>query len=89
MKENVLVGLLAFGVAVSAVAVVYGKYRSRMLFHEARSLEQQLDRLAVEWEQLLIEEHVWADPARIERLARTRLGMVVPKAEEITYLAVH
>ncbi len=88
MRRTFLVGILALGVAVSAVAVIYGKYRSRMLFHQAQTLERQLDRLAVEWEQLLIEEHAWADPARIERLARTRLGMVVPRADEIAYLTV-
>ncbi len=88
MKQTLLVGILALGVAASAVAVIYGKYRSRMLFHRTQTLERRLDRLAVEWEQLLIEEHAWADPARIERLARTRLGMVIPKADEITYLAI-
>ncbi len=87
MKRTLLVGILAVGVTASAVAVIYGKYRSRMLFHRSQILERQLDRLAVEWEQLLIEEHAWADPARIEHLARTRLGMVIPRADEITYLA--
>ncbi|HEB77262.1 MAG TPA: cell division protein FtsL [Methylothermaceae bacterium] len=88
MKQHLLIMVLAVGTAATAVAVIYGKYHSRMLFHQAQSLEQQLDRLAVEWEQLLIEEHAWADPARIEHLARSQLGMVVPRADEITYLTV-
>lgn len=81
------IAVLLVLVSASGVAVVYGKYRSRMLFNEMQSLEQELDALEVEWEQLLIEEHAWADPARIERLARTHLDMVVPGADEILYLA--
>ncbi len=77
---------LSILVTVSAVAVVHSKYRSRLLFNEVQRLQAQLDALEVEWEQLLLEEHAFADPARIERLARTRLQMVVPKADEIAYL---
>lgn len=77
---------LSILVAVSAVMVVHGKYRSRLLFNEVQCLQAQLDAFEVEWEQLLLEEHAWADPARIERLARARLQMVVPKADEIAYL---
>jgi len=79
---------LALLVTATALAVVYGKYRDRMLFNEQRRLERVLDALEVEWEQLLIEEHALADPALIERLARLRLDMVVPRTEEIVYLTV-
>ncbi len=79
---------LALLVTATALAVVYGKYRHRMLFNEQRRLERVLDALEVEWEQLLIEEHALADPALIERLARLRLDMVVPRTEEIVYLTI-
>ncbi len=75
-------------VTTTALAVVYGKYRHRMLVDEQQRLEQTLDAMEVEWEQLLIEEHALADPALIERLARQRLDMVVPSPEEIVYLTV-
>lgn len=86
LKLEWVCAVLTILVAVSAVMVVHGKYQSRLLFNEVQRLQMQLDALEVEWEQLLLEEHAWADPARIERLVRTRLQMVVPKADEIVYL---
>ncbi|MCX8048250.1 MAG: cell division protein FtsL [Methylohalobius sp.] len=83
--EWVCVGLSIL-VAGSAVGVVYGKYQSRLLFNEVQRLQAQLDACEVEWEQLLLEEHAWADLTRIERLAQVRLHMAVPKADEIAYL---
>ncbi|GAB4357774.1 MAG: hypothetical protein Kow0060_11350 [Methylohalobius crimeensis] len=84
-SEGVCIGLLVLA-AVSAVGVVHGKYRARLLFNEVQRFQRQLDDFEMEWEQLLLEEHAWADPARVERLARTRLQMVVPDANEIVYL---
>lgn len=84
--------LVAAGLVVlvtgTALGVVYEKYRSRMLFHQSQRLERKLDASEVEWQQLLIEEHALADPALIERLARTRLNMIVPAPETIVYLSV-
>lgn len=77
---------LAILVAVSAVMVVHGKFRSRLLFNEVQRLKMELDALEVEWKQLLLEEHAFADPARIESLAKSRLQMVVPKTDDIVYL---
>lgn len=77
---------LSILVAASAVMVVHGKYRSRLLFNEIQRLQEQLNAFEVEWEQLLLEEHAFADPARIEHLARTRLQMVIPKTDEIAYM---
>ena len=89
MKQTVvLAGVLGLAVVASALGVIYGKYRSRMSFNQIQRLTQRLDALAVEREQLLLEEHAWADPGRIERLARQRLGMVVPEAETVVYLPV-
>ncbi|BCX88027.1 cell division protein FtsL [Methylomarinovum tepidoasis] len=88
MKLALLTGILGLAVIVSAIGVVYGKYRSRMLFNEIQRLTRRLDALAVEREQLLLEEHVWADPARIEHLAQQRLDMVAPEADAIVYLTV-
>ncbi len=87
-KEVLILMGLVLMVTATALAVVYGKYRSRMLFNEEQHLAHTLDALDVEWQQLLIEEHALADPALIERLARQRLGMVVPKTEAIVYLSV-
>lgn len=78
--------LLLSLVLVSALAVVYTKYRSRMLFAEIQRIEQDLDAYEVEWGQLQLEQKTWAEHSRIERLARTRLGMVLPQRSAIVYI---
>lgn len=78
--------LLLTLVLASALAVVYTKYRSRMLFAEIQRLELELDAYEVEWGQLQLEQNTWAEHSRIERLARTRLGMVLPLREAIIYI---
>lgn len=78
--------LLLTIVVVSSLGVVYTKYRSRMLFAEIQRLEQELDGHEVEWGQLQLEQNTWAEHSRIERLARSRLGMVLPERESIIYI---
>lgn len=72
----------------SALGVVYAKYRSRMLFTEIQNLEQVLEASDVELGQLQLEQNTWAEHSRIERLARTRLGMSLPARESIIYINV-
>ena len=83
MRFLLLLIVLAVG---SALAVVYTKYRSRMLFAEIQRLEQVIDAAEEEFGQLQLEQNTWAEHSRIERLARTRLGMVLPSRESIIYI---
>ncbi len=82
---RVLLVLLVIVVA-SSLGVVYTKYRSRMLFAEIQRLEQELDAYEVEWGQLQLEQNTWAEHSRIERLARTKLGMELPQRELTIYV---
>lgn len=75
--------LLAMAVLISALGVVYSKHHSRKLFEELQSLERVRDGLNVEWGQLQLEQSTWAMPNRIEKIARTRLGMDVPAPDQI------
>ncbi|CAL1240198.1 cell division protein FtsL [Candidatus Methylocalor cossyra] len=70
----------------SALGVVYTKYRTRLLFAEVQRLEQALDAYEEEWGQLQLEQNTWAEHSRIERMARTRLGMVLPTRESTLYI---
>jgi len=72
----------------SALGVIYAKYRSRMLFTEIQGLEQALESYDVELGQLQLEQNTWTEHSRIERLARTRLGMSLPARESIIYITV-
>lgn len=79
--------LILIAVAVlSALAVVYTKYRVRMLFAETQRLEQVLNAADEEWGRLQLEQNTWAEHSRIEKLARTRLGMVLPAREAVIYI---
>ncbi|BBL73545.1 cell division protein FtsL [Methylomagnum ishizawai] len=80
-----LLVLVAVAVA-SALGVVYTKYRSRMLFAEVQRLEQALDAYDEEWGQLQLEQNTFAEHSRIEKMARARLGMVLPARESTLYI---
>ena len=70
----------------SALAVIYSKYRSRSVFIEIQKLERDLDRYEVEWGQLQLELTTLSEHSRIERLARSKLGLVMPVRERIVYI---
>jgi len=77
---------LVFLVTISALTVVYTKYRTRALFVKIQRLEKQLEAYEIEWGQLQLEQTTWAEHNRIERLARMRLELVLPERDAIVYL---
>lgn len=77
---------LAALVAISAIGVVYAKHRARVLFVEVQKVEQEIEALQTEWGQLRLEQNTWAEHSRIERIARSRLGMEMPERKSIVYL---
>lgn len=68
-------------VIVSSVGVIYSKHMNRNEFIQLQKLERQRDLLNEEWGRLLLEQSTWGSPSRVEQQARTRLDMVVPKAD--------
>lgn len=76
-------GLLLMAVMGSAVAVVYARYLSRVLFVELRTMESVRDEMNIEWGQLQLEQSTWATHGRIEKLASTRLNMRIPRPGEV------
>jgi cell division protein FtsL len=76
-------GLLVLVVLGSAIALVYSRYLSRTLFVELRALEQARDEMSIEWGQLQLEQSTWATHGRIEKMARTRLHMTIPRPEDV------
>lgn len=77
---------LGLAVMVSALAVVYAKFQSRILFAELQGLSEAQDKMDVEWGQLQLEQSTWSTHGRIEEQARQRLGMVLPKPERIVVI---
>jgi cell division protein FtsL len=73
-------GMLSLLVMViaSAIAVVYTKHASRILFAELQRLTVAQDALRVEWRRLQLEQGTLGAHSRIEQMARDRLEMTVP-----------
>jgi len=68
---------------VSTVAVVIASHRCRQLYAELARLQQEENRLQVEWGQYLLEQSSWASLGRIEQLAQEKLEMYVPEIDTI------
>lgn len=75
--------LLVFVVVGSALAVVYTKHESRKLFIELQVLKKEQDKMDIEWGRLQLEQSAWATHGRVEKIARKRLGMHMPSADEV------
>lgn len=80
-----LVVLLAL-VMLSALAVVYSTHETRRLFVELEQLNAKRDAMNVQWGRLELEQSAWATHARVERLARGKLRMVMPNGSDTVYV---
>ena len=78
-----LLALLSLALLGTALALVLVRHDSRVLFMALQTLEQERDDLDREWQQLLLEQSVWAQPARIEQVAREQLQMRIPSPADI------
>ena len=78
-----LAALLAFAVVISGIGVVYAKYLSRKYFVELQGLQSEAEGLGVEWGRLQLEESTLATHAKVESTARGRLGMHLPRVDEV------
>jgi len=87
MKMMLMItALLVALVLISAIAVIYSKHESRKLFVELQALHKQIDEINVEWGRLQLEQSAWSSHGRIEKIARNKLNMKLPKADEIIYI---
>lgn len=78
--------LMILVLLVSALVVIYSKYRSRLIFIEIQKQERALDQYEVEWGQLQLELSTLAEQNRIEQIAREQLKLVMPQREKIVYI---
>jgi len=82
LRAFVLILLLGL-VAASAVAVVLARHQHRAGFIELSKLEKARDELNIEFGRLQIEQAMWAEANRIERIAVAKLGMKFPEGAEV------
>ena len=81
-----IMALIFVAVLSSAITLVYSKHQSRKLFVELQSIKRQVNELNTEWGQLQLEQSAWSGHGRIERVARERLSMVMPNANEVVFI---
>jgi len=70
----------------SAIGVIYSKHQTRKMFVSLQKLHKQIDELNIEWGQLQLEQSAWSSHGRIEKIARNKLKMTLPRANEILYI---
>lgn len=75
--------LLLVATLVSAIGVVWTRHESRVLFVELTRLQNQRDELNIEYGRLELEQATWAEPRRIDEEARSKLGMLTPRPQDI------
>lgn len=75
--------LVLAAVMVSAIAVVWTRHQSRVLFVQLNQLQAQRDELNIAYGQLELEQATWAEPRRIDNEARTKLGMSTPRPQDV------
>jgi cell division protein FtsL len=66
-----------------ALALIQSQHRSRTYFVELERLKKQAHMLDEQWGQLQLEQSTWANPARVDTLARIRLGLIAPPNDRV------
>ena len=87
MKRGHVILLLVCALAVIASGVVYAKYPSRKHFVDLQSLRGQRDAIDIEWGRLQLEQGTLSTHWRIENIARKRLEMHMPSADEVIVIS--
>ena len=86
MVANRLLAILAAGLLMTALAVIYSKYYSRLIFIEILKQERELDQREVEWGQTQLELTTFAEQNRVEMVAREKLKLIMPIHEKTVYI---
>jgi cell division protein FtsL len=82
IKRVVGLGGLSLLLVISALAVIYSKYQSRLVFIEIEKQEKALDDYEVEWVQMQLEQTTLLEQNQVELSARKKM-MVMPLRENI------
>ena len=82
MSLRIIVFVLILANVATAIGVVYARHEHRQLFIAFKRLERERDELNIDFGRLQLEQATWAESNRIDQVARNRLGMVFPEADE-------
>jgi cell division protein FtsL len=81
--SRLLTPALLLLVVATAEAVVLARHQGRKQFVALQALEKARDAMQEEWGQLQLEQATWGTHARIEEMARDRIGMIQPAPQSI------
>jgi cell division protein FtsL len=85
LRVNLL--LLALLVACG-VSLVTSRHQARKLFVELEREQTRSHSYETEFGQLQLEQSTWAMPARVEKIARTTLGLELPNASRVEIVTI-
>jgi cell division protein FtsL len=74
---------LAAVLMLCALGVIQSQHRARTYFVELERLKKEARGLDEQWGQLQLEQSTWANPARVDAIARERLGLVAPPHDRV------
>ena len=86
MSGKLLLGVLLLANVVTALLVVRDRHEHRQAFVALTRLERARDELNIDFGRLQLEQATWAESNRVDQVARSRLGMVFPRTEDIVVL---
>ena len=83
IKLNILLVLILI---FSGLGVVTAQLATRKLVISLEKEHNLTDQLAIERNQLLIEQRTWAMPGYVEKIAKSKLDMIAPSSSHITVI---
>lgn len=86
MTEKKVAVTVVLLIVLSALAVVYSKHQSRLLYAQQQKVQRQLELLDAHWGLLLLEEATITGDGEVERIAHQELNMFVPTHDQLINL---
>lgn len=85
-RRQMVTAIMSLGVIMSALCTIYVTQVTRTLNAAYQHNVQEQDHLHVERSQLLLERSTWMMPARVQKFAETKLGMIVPDHKSVVII---
>lgn len=82
-KQMVLAFLLTLSILASLFSIITVADKNRIEVGILADLQQDQNKLTINYDQLLLEKNTWNAPLRIENIAEHRLNMAVPDPKKI------
>ena len=86
MNRYVILAVLVLANVATALLVVRDRHEHRLAFIALNKLDKTRDELNIEFGRLQLEQATWAESNRVDQVARSRLGMVFPRTEDVVVL---